>query len=47
MALFDEKNTHYVINYQLPQKLKLIENSEFNHLTSILKLLIGCGILIF
>ena len=32
-----------VINYQFSQKLKLLENCEFNHLTIILTLLITCG----
>ena len=33
----------YVLNYQLSQKLKLLENCEFNHLTISLTLPLTCG----
>ena len=32
-----------VLNYRLSQKLKLLENCEFNHLTIILILPVTCG----
>ena len=32
-----------MINYQFSQKLKLLENNEFNHLTIILILPLMCG----
>ena len=32
-----------LLNYQFSQKLKLLENCKFNHLTIILTLSISCG----
>ena len=34
----------YVRNYRFSQKLKLLGNDEFNHLTNILTLLLTCGL---